>query len=183
MQDAGIMPWRSLKGASAFICWDVSFMTGKKRGLPEYHEACWCSLQRRTYLCFFLPLCLWLGVSFSLRLPFFHPLFITVFFSLLWRYAAPQEISSHRQSWQVNLRGNLNSNFPFRRLLFTSSRPRDLMCRVSCMCKVDTEQGWAMWERFCQKCRKDYEGQFRVYCSQIQVFMWKRKIACNRCLW
>lgn len=66
MQDAGIMPGRHLKGASAFICWDGFSMVEKERGLPEYHEACWCSLQRRTYLCFFLPLCLWLWVSFFL---------------------------------------------------------------------------------------------------------------------
>lgn len=88
MQDAGIMPGCHLKGASAFICWDGSSMLKKERGFPEYHEACWCSLQRRTYLCFFLPLCLWLWVSFSLWLPFFNPLHS--FFSFCGGMLAPR---------------------------------------------------------------------------------------------
>lgn len=56
MQDAGIMLGRHLKEAPPFICRDGSSARREKGGLPEYHEACWCSLQRRTYLCLFLSL-------------------------------------------------------------------------------------------------------------------------------
>lgn len=85
MQDAEIMPGRHLKEAPAFICWDGSSARREERGLPECHEACWCSLQRRS--CLFLPFCLRLSVSFPFWLPFFNALFITF---LLWRYG-PQE--------------------------------------------------------------------------------------------
>lgn len=74
MQDVGIIQGRHLKEAPAFIYWDGSCVRREERGLLEYHEAWWCSLQRHTCLCLFLPLsltCVSFFLAVSVQLTFF----------------------------------------------------------------------------------------------------------------
>lgn len=126
MQDAGIMLGHHLKEAPAFICWDGSSMWREDRGLLEYHEH---------VILFKGHLSMSLSPSVFILFLAASPqstLHCHVFFLFLWRYAGPKELSSQRQSWQVNLRWNHNSNFTFYCLVFTGLHPRDLMyCSVS----------------------------------------------------
>lgn len=131
MQDAGIMLGRHLKGAPAFIYWDGSSVRRKEK------RSAWVA--RRLFM---VSSKAHLSVSPSSSVFAFlflaapalvHSAFTHFFFpaSPPWRYkGAPKETSSHRQGWQVNLRGSHNSNFTFQRLLFTGLRLRDLLYSV-----------------------------------------------------
>lgn len=127
MQDAGIMLGRHLKGAPAFIHWDGSSVRRKEkrsawvaRRLFMVSSKAYLSVSPSSYVFAFQFLSLFALCIFTFSSPLLHRGGIR----------GPKETSSHRQGWQVNLRGSHNSNFTFQRLLFTGLRLRDLLYSV-----------------------------------------------------
>lgn len=134
MQDAGIMLGRHLKEAPAFICWDGSSVRREERGLPECHEACWCSLQRCTYLCVFLPLSLAFSFFFFscclLQTTLDRCVFLPFCEGMLALRRAQDTGRVDRSTW-----GEITTVIShFHRFLFTGLHHRDLMYCVICMC-------------------------------------------------
>lgn len=169
----GIMPGCHLKEAPAFICWDGS-------SVRREEKVCLIAMKPTDVL--FKGALFYAAVSLSVfgfqfislsgclssihSSSLCHCVFFLPFVEVCW---PPGDLKP-----QVKLRGTHNSNFIFHCLPFTGLHPRDLMYHVIWICKCDTEQGWACWERFCQKHCKNYEGQFKLHCTQNQVFMRKK---------
>lgn len=126
MQDAGIMLGRHLKAAPAFIYWDGSSVRRKEKRSARVAPSLFMvsskahSSTTPSFSVFGIPfLCLfWLLGNSALHISTFCPLHRG-------GTAAPKGTWSHRQGWQVNLKGGHNSNFTFQHLLFTGLSLRD----------------------------------------------------------
>lgn len=173
MQDAGIMLGRHLKGAPAFIYWDGSSVRRKEK------RSAWVA--RRLFM---------VSSKAHLSMSPSSSVFAFQFLSLFGRPGSSalcistpppppsppwrsKETSSHRQGWQVNLRGSHDSNFTFQRLLFTGLRLRDLLY---CLILFFSSSFFSFFflSRFCQKHYKDGEHQYGLH-SKWSIYLVKLK--------